>query len=125
MRSNQPFNINTGNMFQHRFIILAAACLCSANLFAQRDTTKKQAIDITSSYKPVLRNAVKINFSGSQLAADTSKPSLLYNIPSQNLFYAYQPITLKPLALQQDTNLYLGNRRYVKAGFGSLSTPYI
>ncbi|RYF88565.1 MAG: TonB-dependent receptor [Chitinophagaceae bacterium] len=90
---------------------------------AQRDST--QSIDITSSFKPVLRNAVKINFSGSQLAADTSRPSLGYTIPAQNLFYTYQPISLKPLALVQDTNLYLGNRNYLKAGFGSYTTPYL
>ena len=45
--------------------------------FAQKDTTKKgTTIDITSSYKPVLRNAVKINFAASQLNADTSKPKM-------------------------------------------------
>lgn len=92
-------------------------------LFAQKDTT--QTIIITSTYKPVLRNAVKINFSGSQLPADTNKTVSPYNIPAQNLFYAYQPIPLKPLALQQDTNLYLGTRNFIKAGFGSYSTPYI
>ncbi|MEO6404960.1 MAG: hypothetical protein ABIY51_15810 [Ferruginibacter sp.] len=97
----------------------------STTMFAQRDTTKKQSIDITSSYKPVLRNAIKINFSGSQLPADTSRPSLQYNVPAQNLFYAYQPISLRPLALEQDTNLYLGMRRYIKAGFGSYTTPYL
>lgn len=92
-------------------------------LLAQKDTT--QTITITSTYKPVLRNAVKINFSGSQLPADTNKTVAPYNIPAQNLFYAYQPIPLKPLALQQDTNLYLGTRNFLKAGFGSYSTPYI
>jgi hypothetical protein len=86
---------------------------------------KTQSIDINSSYKPVLRNAVKINFNGAQLPADTSKPTLAYKIPSQNLFYAYSPISLKPLALEQDTNLYLGNRQFLKIGFGNFSTPYI
>ena len=108
-----------------KYILMAALLLLNTAVFAQRDTTKKPAIDITSSYKPVLRNAVKINFSGSQLNADTSRPKLLYNIPSQNLFYAYRPISLKPLALTQDTNLYLGGRRYLKAGFGSFTTPYV
>lgn len=108
-----------------RIILSAITCLVSGRLMAQRDTAKKQSIDINSAYKPVLRNAVKINFSGSQLTADTAKPNLLYSIPSQNLFYAYQPISLKPLALEQDTNLYLGNRRYLKAGFGNFNTPYI
>lgn len=109
----------------NKIIITAAAIIVSLNAFAQKDSTKTQTIDITSSFKPVLRNAVKINFYGSQLQADTSKPALNYNIPSQNLFYSYQPITLRPLALAQDTNLYLGNRNFVKAGFGSYSTPYV
>jgi hypothetical protein len=29
------------------------------------------------------------------------------------------------LALDQDTNLYIGNRQYLKLGFGNFSTPYI
>jgi hypothetical protein len=106
-------------------IVTAAVCLSTINARAQRDTSKTQSIDITSSFKPVLRNAVKINFSGSQLTADTSRPVLGYTIPSQNLFYAYQPISLKPLALVQDTNLYLGGRNFLKAGFGNYSTPYV
>lgn len=95
--------------------------------FAQKDTTikKKSTIDINSAYKPVLRNAVKINLSASHLNADTTAPKLNYSIPAQNLFYSYQPISLKPLALQQDTNLYLGSRNFVKAGYGNFSTPYI
>jgi hypothetical protein len=99
---------------------------CSLQGMAQRDSVKiAGGIDITSAYKPVLRNAVKINFSGSQLSADTSRPVFNYNVPAQNLFYAYQPISLRPLALAQDSNLYLGNRNYVKAGFGSYTTPYV
>ncbi len=86
---------------------------------------KTQSIDINSSYKPVLKNAVKINFTGSQLPADTSTPKLVYKIPSQNLFYAYSPLSLKPLALDQDTNLYLGNRKFLKIGYGNFSTPYL
>jgi hypothetical protein len=93
--------------------------------FAQKDTTKKQTVEITSAYKPVLRNAVKINFSGTQIAADTSRIVQPYLVPDQNLFYSYRPVTLKPLALQQDTNLYLGTRNFVKAGFGNNTTPFI
>ena len=106
-------------------LFIAITFLAQTNLFAQKDTARKQTIDITSSYQPVLRNAVKINFSGSQLAADTSRPTLAYKIPSQNLFYAYQPISLRPLALAQDTNLYLGGRNYLKAGFGMYTTPLL
>ena len=86
---------------------------------------KTQSIDINSSYKPVLRNAAKINLSGSILPTDTTLPTYSYKIPAQNLFYAYKPISLKPLALDVDTNLYLGNRNFVKLGFGNFSTPLV
>jgi hypothetical protein len=116
--ANQPVKI----FFAGLFIIF----LLSVDAFAQKDTLKKTStIDINSTYKPVLRNAVKINFSASHVNADTATPNLAYNIPAQNLFYAYQPIPLKPLALQQDTNLYLGLRNFVKAGYGNFSTPYV
>ena len=52
------------------FVILLLTFLTKEST-AQKDTTQ-QSINITSSYKPVLRNAVKINFSGSHLMADTS-----------------------------------------------------
>jgi len=114
---------NPSNM--NKIFLIITGCIITLHAAAQKDSTKTQTIDITSSFKPVLRNAVKINFYGSQLQADTSRPTLNYNIPSQNLFYAYQPIALRPLALAQDTNLYLGGRNFVKAGFGSYSTPYL
>jgi hypothetical protein len=108
-----------------RYSIIILLSLFSLQANAQKDTEKKQTIDITSSYKPVLRNAVKINFSASHLNTDTTRPKLQYNVPSQNLFYSYQPISLKPLALQQDTNLYLGLRNFLKVGYGNFSTPYV
>ena len=98
--------MNTKNIFS-----VAILLSVSNILSAQKDTTKKQSIDITSSYKPVLRNAVKINFSASNLPADTSKAVGKYTIPAQNLFYTYQPVSLKPLALTQDSMLEMGTRK--------------
>ncbi len=112
------------NMY-NRIVIMLFISVCSLHALAQDSTKRQQSIDINSAYKPVLRNAVKINFSGSQLSADTSRPVFNYNIPAQNLFYAYQPISLRPLALAQDSNLYLGTRKYLKVGFGSYTTPYV
>ncbi len=107
-------------------LLLIASCLLPIAASAQKDTLKKKStIDINSVYKPILRNAVKINFSATHLNADTTTPNLTYSIPAQNLFYSYQPISLKPLALQQDTNLYLGLRNFVKVGYGNFSTPYV
>lgn len=120
------FNTTKSKITLSLCFLLIANCLLPIVASAQKDTLKKTStIDINSAYKPVLRNAVKINFSATHIHADTTLPNLTYNVPAQNLFYAYQPIPLKPLALQQDTNLYLGLRNFVKAGYGNLATPYI
>ncbi|HET9057024.1 MAG TPA: hypothetical protein VFN30_09285 [Chitinophagaceae bacterium] len=97
----------------------------SVTSFTQRDTIKKSSIDITSSFKPVLRNATKINFDATPLPVDNTIPKLAYNIPVQNLFFQYQPVSVKPLALVIDTNGPSHNSNYVKAGFGNFSTPYV
>lgn len=105
-------------------ILFAGCSLFGFSSFAQKDTTRKPSIDITSSYKPVLRTPVKINFSATNLVADTSHAVSPYRVPAQNLFYSYQPVSLKPLALLSDTALEMGNRNFVKAGFGNFTTPY-
>lgn len=90
-----------------------------------QDTTRRQTIEITSTYKPSLRNMVKINLYASPISADTTRPRLAYNIPAENLFFSYQPVALKPMSLETDTSLKLGDRNELKVGFGNLSTPYI
>lgn len=93
--------------------------------FAQVDTSKRQTIEIVSEYKPDLRNMVKINLHATPQTTDTSQIRLAYNIPSQNLFFSYEPVTLKPLSLQTDSVTNLGNRNRIKAGFGNFTTPYV
>ena len=99
--------------------------LLSVYGFAQVDTSKPQAVTIVSSYKPVVKSVAKINLSATNLPIDTSKNLSPYAIPVQNLFYAYQPINLKPLALQHDTLMELGSRYFAKIGLGNYSTPYV
>ena len=112
---------HTGKAFAATLI----ASLLFVNANAQRDTSRSQTIEITSSYKPELRNTVKIDLYATAITPDTSRPRLAYSIPPHNLFFTYQPVSLRPLALQPDTAMYLGNRRIVKVGFGNLTTPYI
>jgi hypothetical protein len=92
---------------------------------SQKDTTKPGGIDIVSSFKPVLGEAAKINFNASPAPVDTNKVRQTYDIPNQNLLFAYQPGSLKPLALDIDTGGKFNNSSYIKAGFGSLRTPFI
>jgi hypothetical protein len=112
--------------YNPKFFVTAIFFCCSFSIVhAQNDTSRRQTIEITSSYKPVLRNTVKINLYASPITADTSRPRLAYNIPPQNLFFTYQPVSLKPLALDADTSLQLGDRNQLKVGFGSFATPYV
>jgi hypothetical protein len=110
---------------------IAGICLLGIGLFsagithAQQDTSKPKAVDITSSFKPVLREAAKINFNATPPAADTTRPRLQYDMPNPSLLLGYQPGSLKPLALQIDTTGQFSNSNYIKAGFGSLKTPFI
>ena len=111
--------------FTHKIILLTAAVFSLGIARAQKDSTGKGSIDITSTFKPVLRQAAKINFEASPPPADTTKTRLTYNIPNQQLVFPYQPGSLKPLALNIDTGGRFDNSSYIKAGFGSLRTPFV
>lgn len=105
-------------------IVAAGLALCSVTAFAQ-DTSKRRTIDITSTFKPVLREASKLNFHASPVVADTTPPQLKYNIPVENLFFRYQPAELKPVSLEPDS---LGNWAYsnfIRLGFGNVHQPYV
>ncbi|HLF46317.1 MAG TPA: hypothetical protein VI548_07825 [Chitinophagaceae bacterium] len=94
--------------------------------YAQRDTIKTgKVVDITSAFKPVIKESAKINFNASPAANDTTKPGLTYDIPNQQLLFAYQPGSLKPLALDIDSGGVWDVSSYIKAGFGSLKTPFV
>jgi hypothetical protein len=84
-----------------------------------------RTVTVTSSYKPELKPAAKVNFSAAAPPADSVLPTLQYNVPSQNLFFSYQPAALKPLAADIDTAVHWENNNYVKAGFGNYSTPFL
>jgi hypothetical protein len=86
---------------------------------------KPRTVQVTSTFKPVLKDAAKINFNAAPPSADTARPRLKYEVPNQNLLFAYQPGTLKPLALAIDSGGYFINHNYVKVGYGSLKTPYL
>jgi len=113
------------NSFYKIVPVFCLAVFFSNKSNAQVDSTRRQTIEITSSYKPVLRKTAKINLYASPITADTSRPRLAYDIPPQNLFFAYQPVTLKPLTLDTDTSLQLGDRNQLKVGFGNFTTPYV
>jgi hypothetical protein len=114
------------NMTQYQKIFfLSSLGLCAGAIAFSQDTTgKKRTIDITSSFKPVLREAVKINFNAAAPVVDSSKPKLTYTIPQQNLLLGYLPAPLKPVALQIDTANAWKYSNYIKVGVGNIHIPY-
>ncbi len=109
-------------------IIVSCATVAEAQRRTDRkaiDTTRPGTVVITSAYKPELKTAAKITFSAAAPTKDSAKPSLNYVIPSQNLFFSYQPMPLQPLALEPDSAAEWRNSNYVKAGYGNFRTPYL
>lgn len=109
----------------HKIIFISTGLLIGSFSFGQQDTVKRRTVEVTSTFKPVLREAAKINFDASPPTADTTRPNLKYDIPNQNLLLGYQPGSLKPLALQIDSGGKWDNNNYAKIGFGSLRTPFV
>ncbi|TCJ19646.1 hypothetical protein EPD60_00555 [Flaviaesturariibacter flavus] len=107
-----------------RTLLISGAALVAAAASAQ-DSTRPRAVNVTASFRPQLKEAAKINFNATPPVADTSRPVLQYRIPNQNLLFAFQPGSLKPVALSVDSILKWDNWNYVKAGYGTQQTPYI
>ena len=104
-------------------ILFLLGCFVFQIINAQNDTSGTQVVTIVSAYKPVVKKVAKINVSASNLIPDSNKNLLPYNVPVQNLMYMYQPIVIKPLAVNNTEMVSLGNRYFLKAGFGNYTTP--
>jgi hypothetical protein len=108
---------------RHTLLILSFIGLSTIAIAQRTDTTKKTVV-VTSAFKPTLKPAAKINFSAATPVTDSTRLNLDYNVPSQNLFFTYQPVSLKPLAVSIDTSIDWDNSNYIKLGYGNFATPY-
>ena len=106
-------------------IVLGLGILSFGISYSQDTTKKKGTVDITSAFRPILKESAKINFNASPAINDTTKPRLNYDIPNQNLLLGYAPGSLRPLALDIDSGGVWDLSSYIKAGFGSLKTPFV
>ena len=105
-------------------VLLAAVLIAGTSLQAQ-DSIRKKEVNITSTFKPSLKQAAKININATPPTPDTTRPRLQYTIPNQNLSFGFQPGSLKPLALSIDTGGRWNNDSYIKVGYGNFNTPFI
>lgn len=116
---------NHSRMNKHTILYLFILLIGVAPFADAQDTARKKTIDITSTFKPVLREAAKINFNATPPAADGRRAVQPYQVPAQNLSFAYQPMAIQPVSLQQDSLLPWLNSNYIKVGVGSVTIPYI
>src|SRR6476661_1103782 len=100
-------------------ILLIITSVTGLVVSAQDSTRNNKEVNVTSQFKPTLKEAAKINFNPSPPAADSSRPRLQYSIPNQNLALGFQPGSLKPLALEVDSGGRWGNESYIKVGYGN------
>ncbi len=105
-------------------VVLGAGLISLGLTTLAQDSSKRKTIDITSTFKPVLRDAVKLNFSAALPKLDTTRPTLNYTIPVQQVSLPYQPGTLKPVAMAIDSVLPWNNSQYIKIGAGNNHLPY-
>ncbi|MFT4152571.1 hypothetical protein [Parafilimonas sp.] len=110
--------------------------LLSHTSFAQRTKNARQqkaapdtalpprTVVVTSEFAPALKQTSKINFNGATPLPDSARPKLDYNIPVQNLSFAYKSPELKALAESIDSNARWNNTNFIKLGFGNYTTPY-
>src|SRR4029450_1860398 len=110
------------NLFRICFFLSTIGMSIVANA---QDSTRRRVVEVSSTFKPSLRETAKINMNATPPSTDTSKPHLQYALPDQNLLSAYPPGSLKPLALGIDSGGRWDNNSYIKAGFGSQRTPFV
>ena len=90
-----------------------------------KDTTPSKVVTIISSFKPQLKNIVKINFTNASPIIDTQTTLYTYQIPGQNLQFSYRPIALNPLAISIEDKLEMKGKSNIKVGFGNYLYQYI
>lgn len=124
-RNMKSLNHISKKVFFFTFSFSLIASLSFAQKQTGNDTLPNKTVVVTSAFKPSLKTTSKINFSAATPLPDSSKPLLRYDIPEQNLVFAYQSPALKPLAENIDSLVHWINKNYIKAGYGNFSTPYL
>lgn len=101
------------------FILLGSASV----VFAQRDTTLTQEVEVVKAYKPSISDANKINEMPKIKEEEPQKPTFNYSIYSQPIYNTFSVNTLKAATFadrpKKDTGFGM-----VRAGVGNYNKPY-
>lgn len=113
-------------MIKHiKYFLLTQLFLGVTLMALSQDTSKRRTIEVTSTFKPELRESSKLNFQASPINEDTTPPRLMYNIPAEQLLFKYRPVELKPVSLEPDSMADWGYSNFIKVGFGNVHQPYL
>ncbi|MFT3946105.1 MAG: hypothetical protein QM763_03945 [Agriterribacter sp.] len=107
-----------------RLFIITSGILFLYTSAKAQEPAKKQTIDITSSFKPTLKDAAKINFNAAPPVPDSAKPVFKYTIPVNSLALVYQPAAVTPSPLNIDSTGSWAATNFIKLGYGNFQTPY-
>jgi len=110
-----------GNIIKYLLIIILT--IFSTHIWAQRDTSLTQEVEVVKAYTPSISDANKINEMPNIDEAEHQKPNFNYSIFSQPVFNTFSVNTLKAATIaskpKEDTGYGL-----VRAGLGSYNKPY-
>ena len=106
-----------------RYITLLLFTFSGTAIFAQRDTSLTQEVEVIKSYKPRISDAFKINEMPAMDETEQQKPTFNYSIFSQPIYNAFSVNTLKAATFRGEPDKDNGYG-LVKAGLGNYSKPY-
>lgn len=101
-------------------------CFCLLGLSAVKLSAQvgSEEVDVVVGYNPILGDAVKVNIQGEIVNTSSKSDTLTYNVKTDLFKVPYLPLKVNPIALPKEASQDLDNV-YVKAGFGTQTTPLL
>lgn len=97
----------------------------SVSVVGQVEKSKKEVINITSTFKPSIVKTGKIEFQAEPLKKDTSAYEFVYPTDKVQFPTPMRSFSIRPLSFKQDQADKDSTNLFAKLGYGNLSTPFI
>ncbi len=105
-------------------VFLTFGISASAQRSGKDTVLKGSTIEVTQTYKPRVKQSPKPQWKPQLPPVDTTHSSVKIEVPQQTLYYSYNSLPLRPLALGKSP-LTLPYENYLKVGAGNISTAYV
>lgn len=106
-----------------KYLLLLLLTITTTGVWAQRDTSLTQEVEVVKAYTPSISDANKINEMPDIDEAEHQKPNFNYSIFSQPVFNTFSVNTLKAATIASKPKVDTGYG-LVRAGLGSYNKPY-